>query len=163
MTPDPDSVETLFSTPNEIEAAAIVTALAGYGIEALATGGYTWGFRAEAPGLMAVVVKHADLDRAKQALAEIRQQLGETDWSNVDVMEGAEKEPLPEDAADAAPDWSPLRLKRWWILEIQGIAVCIIVWLFTREPTRPLAYIVAVLVAIAFVLLIAELLVRRDK
>ena len=74
MTPDPQQPETLLSVPTEVEAAAIVTALAEYDVKAMAVGGYTSGFKAEAPGGVAVVVKHADIERAKQALAEIRQQ-----------------------------------------------------------------------------------------
>jgi hypothetical protein len=73
MTEDPTRPERLLSVPNEIEAAAIVTALASYDIEAFAAGGYTAGFRAEAPGNVTVLVKHADLERAQQALAELRQ------------------------------------------------------------------------------------------
>ena len=72
MTADPNRPEPLLSVRTEIEATAIVTALAGYGIEAFAVGGYTAGFRAEAPGNVQVLVKHANLDRAKQALGEIR-------------------------------------------------------------------------------------------
>jgi hypothetical protein len=70
---DPNRPEPLLSVRTEIEAAAIVTALAGHDIGAFAVGGYTAGFRAEAPGDVRVMVKHADLDRARQALAEIQQ------------------------------------------------------------------------------------------
>ena len=79
MTLDPNDPEKLLSVPNEIEAAAIVNALADYDIEAFAAGGYTAGFRAEAPGNVTVLVKHADLERAKQALAEIREQPAKSD------------------------------------------------------------------------------------
>jgi len=81
----------LVSVPSEVEAAAIVTALAEYGIEAHAVGGYTAGFRAEAPGDVKVSVKHADLDRARQALAEIREHPDAIDWSQIDV--GRPEEP----------------------------------------------------------------------
>lgn len=70
MKPDPERPETLLSVANEIEAAAIVGFLAQYGIKAFAAGGYTSGFKAEAPGDVKILVKQADLDRARQALAE---------------------------------------------------------------------------------------------
>jgi hypothetical protein len=93
MSLDPNRPERLLSVAHEIEAAAMVNALAESGVEAFAAGGYTSGFKAEAPGDVAVMVKQADLDRARQALAEIRQHQGDIDWDNVDVMEGAEDEP----------------------------------------------------------------------
>ena len=85
MTADPDNPEVLTSVPSEIEAAAIVTALDSLGIQASATGGYTAGFRAEAPGEVAVTVRRADLDRARQALTKIKHQQSDVDWSNIDV------------------------------------------------------------------------------
>ena len=87
MTPDPNRPEALLSVPDEIEAAAIVGALAEYGIEAFAAGGYISGFKVQAPVNVAVLVKHIDMDRAQQALAEIRAEQGEIDWSKVDGTE----------------------------------------------------------------------------
>jgi hypothetical protein len=92
MTTDSHSPVVLVTAPHEIEAAAIVTALDGYGIESFTTGGYTAGFRAEAPGDIQVRVKQQDLERAKRALAEIRQTQTAIDWSNIDV--GESEEPL---------------------------------------------------------------------
>jgi len=71
MTTDPELPETLLSVPNEIEAASIVGYLEQCGIRAFAAGGYTSGFKVAAPGDVKILVKHADLDRARQALAEI--------------------------------------------------------------------------------------------
>ncbi|MBN1854929.1 MAG: hypothetical protein JW829_19500 [Pirellulales bacterium] len=71
MATDPNNPEILISVPNEIEAAAIVTVLSGQGVQATTTGSYTAGFRAEAPGSVHVIVRHQDLDRAWQILAEI--------------------------------------------------------------------------------------------
>jgi hypothetical protein len=87
MTTDPENLKVLASVPNEIEAAAIVCALAEFDIMAQATGGYTSGFKVTAPGDVKVVVKQADLDRAKQALKEILKDQTEFDWSAVDVGE----------------------------------------------------------------------------
>jgi hypothetical protein len=78
MSNDPDAPIRLISTSHEIEAAAIVNALQLYGIKSHAAGGYTSGFRAEAPGTVDVLVRQADFDQAKKALAEI-QKTNDTD------------------------------------------------------------------------------------
>lgn len=90
MIADPNSPCVLTSVANEIEAAAIVTALADYAIEAAVTGGFTAGFKAEAPGLVQILVKESDFDRAKLALAEIRKNPVEVDWATIDVGEPEE-------------------------------------------------------------------------
>jgi hypothetical protein len=87
MPVDPNNPEVLTSVCTDVEAAAIVSALAALGVEASTTGGYTAGFRAEAPGRVNVIVKYADLGRAKNALAEIERNRPEVDWSQVDVGE----------------------------------------------------------------------------
>jgi hypothetical protein len=79
MTIDPDEPEELLSVPNDVEAAAIVNALADYEIEAFAAGGYTAGFQVAAPGEVSVLVKRIDLERAKNALEQIRQQPPDSD------------------------------------------------------------------------------------
>jgi hypothetical protein len=66
---------------------AIVGALAARGIVASTTGGYTAGFRAEAPGRVNVIAKYEDLDRARHALTEIEQDQPDVDWSQVNVGE----------------------------------------------------------------------------
>ncbi len=63
--------ETLVSVPNDLEAAMIVSALAARDIDATTSGGYTAGFRAEAPGEVQVLVRHRDLPRAKMVLNEL--------------------------------------------------------------------------------------------
>jgi hypothetical protein len=85
MTADPDSPEVLESCPSDVEAAVIVAALGACGVDAHATGGYTAGFRAEAPGTVNVVVRRRDLARAKEVLANIRKTQADVDWSQVDV------------------------------------------------------------------------------
>lgn len=56
MASDPMSLKALVSVSNEIEASVIIDALADHGIRANAVGGYTACFRAEAPGLVNVLV-----------------------------------------------------------------------------------------------------------
>jgi len=91
MNSDQDNQAVLDSFANELEAAAAVTALHALGVEAFVMGGYTAGYRAEAPGDVQVVVRLRDLDRAREALAEIRATRADVDWSQVDVGD-------PEDA-----------------------------------------------------------------
>jgi hypothetical protein len=87
MTIDPNSPEVLVAVPNDIQAAAIVNALADRGIQATVTGSYTSGFRAEAPGWVSVVVRRMDLDLARQTLAELKPGASDADWSEIDVDE----------------------------------------------------------------------------
>jgi len=87
MSTDPNNPELLTSVRTEVEAVAVVAALADRGIEATLTGSFTAGFLAEAPGLVQVVVRHEELARAKQILVEIEQDRTDVDWSQVDVGE----------------------------------------------------------------------------
>ena len=87
MSEDSEDLLILISVPTEIEAAAIVAALAQDDIRAVATGGLTSGFRAEAPGEVQVLVKRVDAERAQQTLQDIRSGENPIDWSQVDVGE----------------------------------------------------------------------------
>lgn len=72
MSSDPHRPYVVAKVPNEIEAAAIVTALEAAGIQAMAVGGHTAGFRAEAPGEVSVVVQQQKAEQAAAVLAEFR-------------------------------------------------------------------------------------------
>ena len=86
MSVDPNTPTVLISFPGEHEAAAVIAALAEQGIFATMNGSFTAGFRAEAPGLVNVVVKSSDQHAAQQVLEDF--ELGEEiDWSQVDVGE----------------------------------------------------------------------------
>ena len=63
--------ETLLSVPNDLEAAMIVSALAGHEVDATTAGEYTSGFRAEAPGEVKILVRRCDLERARRVLEEL--------------------------------------------------------------------------------------------
>jgi hypothetical protein len=89
---DAEDLKTLTTVTYDFEASAIVSALEAEGIRATAVGGYTAGFRAEAPGGFSVIVGEADLERAKKVLEELRRHGAEVDWSQVDVDK-------PEDVA----------------------------------------------------------------
>ena len=90
MTDDPNNPQVLFTAANEPEAASIVAALAERGIEASATGGLSFPGNLGLDGGVEVMVKHADIDRAKQALAEIREEDRQIDWSQIDTGEAGE-------------------------------------------------------------------------
>ena len=86
-TSDPNSPSVLSRFLSEIEAVAILSALADCGIQGTTTGSFTTGFRTEAPGDVSVIVRHGDLPRALEILATIEEEKSEIDWSNVDVGE----------------------------------------------------------------------------
>ena len=86
-TADPNSPNVLTRFLSEIEAVAILSALAESGIVGTTTGSFTTGFRTEAPGDVSVIVRHKDLPRALEILATIEEEKSEIDWSNVDVGE----------------------------------------------------------------------------
>ena len=90
MSVDSKSLLELVSVPTEIEAAVIVAALERNGIQAVAAGALTSGFRAEAPGEVQVLVKRSDADRAEHVLRESQSQDTPIDWSQVDVGEPEE-------------------------------------------------------------------------
>ncbi|MCE5302651.1 MAG: DUF2007 domain-containing protein [Planctomycetaceae bacterium] len=155
MAADPNRPEVLLSISSEIEASAIVNALADRGVHAMAVGGYIAGFRAEAPSSVAVVVKLSDFERAKQALIEIQHEQAELDWSQVNVMERAELPASAEQTA-AALRWRVVQHNRfWWTLELIGIALCLMLWVFTRQLTPPLVYTVTGLTLVGLFLSLA--------
>ena len=84
---DPNNPTPLTRFTNEVEAATILSALAENGIQGTTTGSFTTGFRTEAPGDVTVVVRHCDLQRALEVLAEVEAARKNIDWSAVDVGE----------------------------------------------------------------------------
>jgi hypothetical protein len=161
MASDPNRPEILLAVSTEVEASAIVTALAEYDIEAITVGGYTSGFKAEAPGLVAIVVRLADFDRAKNALAEIHEQQGDIDWSKVDVAENAETPEGAEKPANKIPKWGVATSHLCWTLELLGIAICLVIWLFTRQLTPLLASALAGLALIGILLALVPVAMHR--
>jgi hypothetical protein len=162
MPSDPNSPDVLLSVSSEIEAAAIVTALAEYDIQAISVGGYTSGFKAEAPGVVAVVVKLAEFDCAKQALMEIREQQGQIDWSKVDVTETPEAHTIVQEAGSPASAPSSILGHVWWLVELLGVAICFIIWLFTRRLTPMLIYALTALALLGLFLALSPF-ARRGR
>jgi hypothetical protein len=85
MNLDDEHLETLTSVQSEFEAKAIVAALEEEGIRATAVGGFTSGFKAEAPGYVSVIVNETDLERAKKVLDDLKSHRSDIDWSQVDT------------------------------------------------------------------------------
>jgi nitrogen regulatory protein PII-like uncharacterized protein len=85
MTTDPHNPVTLANFASDFEAAALVNALAASGIKASTTGGFTAGFRAEAPGEVHVIVRSEDKEQADKVLDEFKRGGPDIDWSQVDV------------------------------------------------------------------------------
>ena len=87
MPRDQGHLEPLISTPDEPQAAMIVAALKDRGIDAVAQGGLTSGFRTETVGEVQVMVWREDLETARRALDDYRQSVSEIDWDSIDVGE----------------------------------------------------------------------------
>jgi hypothetical protein len=70
-----DDAKLVTVAERDLESAALilVSVLKDAGIRAIATGGFTAGFRAEAPGVVKVQTFEADAERARQVIAEIRE------------------------------------------------------------------------------------------
>ena len=105
---DPDNTpETLIAVPNDLEAAMIVSALAARDANATTAGEYTSGFRAEAPGLVKVLVRQCDLQRAREVLDKL----------------AAERPPVAHTGASSEARSQALGEKGfgWWVLWIAGL------------------------------------------
>ncbi len=70
-----DDAKLVTVAERDLESAALilVSILEDAGIRAIATGGFTAGFRAEAPGVVKVQTFEVDAERARQVISEIRE------------------------------------------------------------------------------------------
>ena len=62
---------TVAERSTEVAASVLVSVLQDEGIKAVAIGGFTAGFRAEAPGVVRVQTLEPDAERARQIIAEL--------------------------------------------------------------------------------------------
>ena len=85
MSADPNDPVVLASVPSEVEASIIATALQEADIEAEVTDAASSQFRIGSPEGAHVLVKLADLERAKIELEKIRLEAAHIDWSKVEV------------------------------------------------------------------------------
>ena len=80
MAPSPKARLVAIAHPrDDIEAQLITNLLADAGIEAMVTGAMLSGFRAEAPANVCVVVRAADAEAAREALAAVRPTIDDTE------------------------------------------------------------------------------------
>ena len=84
------------SRASEHSANILVAVLADENIKAVATGGYTSGFRAEAPGWVSVKTFEKDAARAKEILAELKAQ--PFDWSDTEIESSIESSDANDDS-----------------------------------------------------------------
>ena len=87
MNDDLKNLAKLVAFPTEVGAAPVISALEEAGISAVATGGFTAEFIAEALGEVQVLVAERDLPQAKEVLNVLREEMDHIDWSQVDVGE----------------------------------------------------------------------------
>ena len=80
---DQEKLVEVATRPTETEATILVSVLKDAGIKAVAMGGFTAGFRAEAPGWVSVKTFEKDAQRAKQVLSELKMHPAE--WPDEDV------------------------------------------------------------------------------
>ena len=88
---DNEKLVTVARRPTEAGASVLVAVLADEGIRAVATGGFTAGFKAEAPGWVTVQTLESDAERAKTILAELKAE--EPPWPDEqsELDEGSER------------------------------------------------------------------------
>lgn len=67
-----EKLVTVAERSTEVAASILVSVLQDEGIKAVAIGGFTASFRAEAPGMVRVQTLESDADRAKQIIAELQ-------------------------------------------------------------------------------------------
>lgn len=82
---DSNATVTLAMFPTELLAQMLASALGEAGITAVVAGGTTGGFRAEAPGMVKVLVAAADIERARAVFKEWEHAGQSIDWDQVDV------------------------------------------------------------------------------
>lgn len=71
---DQGNLVTVAQRRDELSASILVSVLEDAGIRAVATGGFTSGFRAEAPGMVKIQTFEQDAERAREVIAEIKQE-----------------------------------------------------------------------------------------
>jgi hypothetical protein len=125
MTTASDRLEVLHRTPNELEAAMLARVLEDHGIKATTTGGYTSGFRAEAPGNVSLLVVQADAPRARELLAQIPHD-GGVDWNAIDFDDSSssEERPFLEGEEAEAKNTAPRFQYSLGLLVILQTAIC---------------------------------------
>jgi hypothetical protein len=152
---DPQEPVVLRTVRSDFEAETIAAALRDRGIDARAVGGETAGYRAAAPGAVRVMVRRLDLERAEQALLDIR-------TGSVDIAWDELNPGPPEDAAEPEPAASDSR--RWaWTAALAFLLPAGLFLTFTFSGpnySREIRAIGPIVVGVALVIIAALLLFR---
>ncbi|XAM01688.1 hypothetical protein OT109_09865 [Phycisphaeraceae bacterium D3-23] len=100
---DDIKIVTLALLNSEVEAKLLSDALNLEGIHSEVAGILTGSFRAEAPGRVKVLVRKADLARAKELFDDYTHSKENIDWSQVDLSGGEDGAEKNEEADDNTP------------------------------------------------------------
>lgn len=141
-----DQLVTLSVLDNEIEAQLLVNLLKENGIAAVATGGVTSAFRAEAPGDVRVLIKQDCLSQARSVLAEF-----ELETAPTRTDEKVESE-------DYVSSLTRFGIWSWLVIALIGILVSFVFW--AAGETSTAALVVGLVISIALIRIIAERLTR---
>ena len=126
MAPSPEARLVAIAHPrDDIEAQLITNLLADAGIEAMVTGGSLSGFRAEAPANVCVVVRAADADAAREALAAVRPAIDDTEVGDDSLADTQAPQGRALDvvfpAALLLGAVATLGLLGWWLAGLPGL------------------------------------------
>jgi hypothetical protein len=144
MTSNDDNLVTLSTVSTEAEGQMLVNLLNEHGIAAVATGGFTSQFRAEAPGAVQVLVKRVNLPEARGVLAECERERCSSEQAN-ETRESSAYE----------PSLTRFGIRCLLILELIAVAGILAAW---GMGVNMVGGLVALLVS---VLLVAAILTRR--
>ena len=125
MAPSPKARLVAIAHPrDDIEAQLITNLLADAGIEAMVTGGSLSGFRAEAPANVCVVVRAADADAAREALAAVRPTIDDTEVGDDSLADTQAPQGRALDvvfpAALLVGGLTTLGIFGWWLAGLPG-------------------------------------------
>ncbi|HEY4759674.1 MAG TPA: hypothetical protein VIH42_03760 [Thermoguttaceae bacterium] len=128
MSDESEKLEVLTRVATETEASLIVQCLTDCGIAATAVGGFTSGFKAEAPGDVSVLVKQGDLANATEALITIRQEQSSKQATDAEE-DGATHHEEPYDK----PRWRRVVSIFWIVYLVICIPIGVIGFFITRN------------------------------
>lgn len=136
---DPDILVDLTTTLNEFEADVIANALREEGIDARAftTAGRVLRLNVSPVQPMRVAVRRADLERAREVLAELRRSSSEIDWSQVDT---GDTSPLTEAELTGRRTTAAGRWPTRW--RIRAIAMAALLAAMAVQPPAAAAVVI---------------------
>ncbi|MCU0961307.1 MAG: DUF2007 domain-containing protein [Pirellulaceae bacterium] len=150
MAADDHSLATLTTAATELQAHLVANVLREHGIEAVVTGSYTSQFRAEAPGVVRVLVRQQDLPTAESILTE----LGSARPAPA-TTDAGDDEPSDVPASDVRSRltrWSTWALLTWALLSVAGPLVA---WVATDSVSVGSTVVVITMLLLAAAIVVA--------